>query len=266
MRAAIGGDQQIGQGPGGGELPARCGEDDRSDLEQDPLESGREVGVGADRQPQGGGAVLEVVPRRGAVTVVARAHVPRAGALRPDQAVRPRGAERGDRHAVVRRVGQCGPDRAVRVVGRETSCLPEHLRRRMLPVGAGAGVLRRGESKRAGLGLQLLGLVEPTRHLVAHVVEVRSARTPTATRCEVFDPHPQRLLAWFVHRFAWRGVEPTRHSRRIRVMDLGRCALRRAVALVPSLVVMLFLTAGCTASPSGSQAVRATPTGPDPSR
>jgi hypothetical protein len=42
-------------------------------------------------------------------------------------------------------------------------------------------------------------------------------------------------------------------------MDLGRCALRRAVVLVPSLVLMMCVTTACTPSASSSRAGHATP-------
>jgi hypothetical protein len=47
-------------------------------------------------------------------------------------------------------------------------------------------------------------------------------------------------------------------------MNLGRCALRRAVVLVPSLVLVMSVATGCTSSPPGSGSVQATRSAPRP--
>ena len=158
----------------------RALEYDRGKVEQDAVEQRRELLDGrSSAAPTGSVAPRSSSPTASDAAEDPDAHVPASGPVRarahraPAPSAVPSG---GHLDPVVRRVRQRTPHGIVRIVVGEPVRPAQHPGGGALPVGARPVVLGGGEAEGARLGLEALGLVEPTRHVVAHVMEVRSAR------------------------------------------------------------------------------------------
>ena len=204
--------------PGPRRARASALEHDRREVEQDTLEERRQLFAGATCWASNhrlDAATLELLRHRVGPLERAQPHVPGAHPARTrchrDDAVaclasRAAGPRRRRTSCASGRTRPRRPGRRHR-----SACFAQHLCRRVLPVGPGTGVLGRGETERALLGLQPPGLVEPAGHRVGHVLEVRSAPARTATRCEVFDPRPPETLGLVCPQILVRGcrADPT---------------------------------------------------------